>query len=688
MPTGRSMDSRHGKHREGWRDSRKGDRHRVSRKGDRHRIDSIKRIGPRGLAFREGRFVAVDGEGIQVGTKQRYAYLADSTGREIWEPGGIPTVRALDFLLAIPKDTVVVGFGIGYDVEKILTDVPHAVRRKIDRSGRGFWGDYKIEYWPRKKFEVWRFANGKVTGHVRIDDVLSNFGQSFEGVAKEWLGIQGGVLSEGKARRGSFTADDLTYIRRYTGEELKLLVQVVRKLKDARLAAGFTTSNLYSPANLATELFRKTGAKAAISDLPREIVEPAYRAMFGGRIEAVAYGTYSGRVVEFDITSAYPAALARLPNLAKGTWRRVSYFAGPLKTGLYHVRWRFPEGRRFYPFPWRARSGRIYYPPRGEGWVWGVELFEPWNVDTGCIEILEGWVFDGPGEDERPFASIAETFERRAALKKAGDPAEYPLKLAMNSAFGKLAQRQGVGGKKPSYHQIAYAGLITATTRAVVYSAVNEGFDGEVLTFNTDAVYVTDDTGFLGRLGEELGAWKRAEYEGIQILQSGVYRLRKNETWLPSKGRGFGERRVPWDDIVKAWDAGQTVAEVRLKDRFVSHRFADARNRLELGGEWEPVKRRVSVVATGKRADLPGWQSVNPARSLRWTESEGIGISEFDLSAPNPPPWEIEPQGQTETQLSPCLESPAPPIPEGAGPREAAAAPHAHRGRTYPVASV
>jgi hypothetical protein len=672
-------ENRHGKHREGWKDNRK---------GNRHRADSVNRIGPRGQAYRAGRFVAIDGEGIQVGEKQRYAYLADSTGREIWEPGGISTVRALDFLLGIPRESVVVGFGIGYDVEKILADVPHKIRREIDRGGKPFWGDYRIEYWPRKKFEVWRFSGGKLTGHVRVDDVLSNFGQGFEAVAKEWLGVEGGVLAEGKARRGSFTAGDLEYIRRYTGEELRLLVEVVRKLKDARLAAGFTTSNLYSPANLATELFRKAGVKDAIFNLPPDLIGPAYRAFFGGRIEAVAYGTYSGRVVEFDITSAYPAALARLPNLANGTWRKIGYYAGPLKTGLYHVRWRFPEDRRFYPFPWRATGGRIYYPPRGEGWVWGVELFEPWNFDGRYIEVLEGWVFDGPGEDERPFASIAATFERRAELKKAGDPAEYPLKLAMNSAYGKLAQRKGVGGAKPSYHQIAYAGLITAITRAIVYSGVNEGFDGEVLSFNTDAVYVTDDTGFLGRLGQELGRWKKAEYDGIQILQSGVYRLRQGVTWLPSKGRGFGDRRVPWEDIVRAWDAGQTVAEVKLKDRFVSHRFADARNRLELGGEWEPVKRQVSIVATGKRADLRGWATVNPAKSLRWTEAEGIGISEYDLSASNLPPWETAPLAPEGTPISRRPGSPALSAAVTDAPREGATAPRGRRDRKCPVVSV
>jgi hypothetical protein len=399
--------------------------------------------------------VAIDGEGIQIGKKQAYAYLADSTGREIWEPEGIPTARALDFLLGIPSDSVVVGFGIGYDVEMIRRDLPRKNQRELDKTGWTVWGDYKIRYWPRKLFEVWRRNGGRVNGHVRIDDVLSNFGQSFEEVAKEWLGVEGGVLAEGKARRGGFTASDLDYIRRYTGEELRLLVEAVRKLKDARVSAGFTTSNLYSPANLSVELFRRWGVKTAFTDLPAELIDPAYRAFFGGRIEALSYGTHEGPVFEFDITSAYPWAMADLPNLTNGTWVPVNGFELRPHVGLYHVRWNFPDGWDAYPFPWRAANGGIFYPPRGEGYLWADELFEPVNCYGNYIAVLGGWRFEGPGEAERPFGKIAETFQRRAVLKVAGDPAEYPLKLALNSAYGKTAQRKGVGGLKPTFHNIA-----------------------------------------------------------------------------------------------------------------------------------------------------------------------------------------------------------------------------------------
>jgi hypothetical protein len=654
-----------GKHRKGyWAAYAKA---HPERKKDRHKSRPSSH-GKRALAYRAGQIVAIDGEGIQVGNKQNYAYLADSTGREIWEPDEIPPARALDFLCGIPQPSVVVGFGIGYDVEKILLGLPRAKRREIDRSSSPvWWGDYRIRYWPKKRFEVWRFNGKKRTGYCRVDDVLSNFGEGFEGVAKKWLGVEGGILTEGKARRGSFTADDLDYIRRYTGEELRLLVEVVRKLKDARLSAGFKSSSLYSPANLSVELLLRLRIRRVLTHVPSEMVDPSYRAFMGGRIEAVAYGSYDGPVWEYDINSAYPWALSVLPNLSKGTWRPVTKWCGINPPALYHVRWNFPEGRRIYPFAWRSARGGIYYPPKGEGWVWWPEIATPILNNPECVTVLGGWEFVGRGLKERPFKKIAETYAKRQRMKDAGDPAEFALKLALNSMYGKFAQRISATRGKPRFHDIVYAGVITSACRAKLYNACFD--EDSVVTFNTDAAYLTKPAIFATE-NPDLGEWKGERYDGIQILQSGVFRLKKGGVWLPSKGRGFGDRSVPWDSIVAAWKEGRTTATVKLKDRFVSHRFADARARLELAGTWEPVRRTVNVAATGKRADLPNWREHNPATELRWTAPESVGISEFDVSAPNLPPWEMPTQSSQGKRRSRRPESQSPSAPEGVASRE------------------
>jgi hypothetical protein len=46
-------------------------------------------------------------------------------------------------------------------------------------------------------------------------------------------------------------------------------------------------------------------------------------AYFGGRIEAPMQGKTRGRLFSNDISSAYPAQIAKLPSMAGGQWRQV-----------------------------------------------------------------------------------------------------------------------------------------------------------------------------------------------------------------------------------------------------------------------------------------------------------------------------------------------------------------------------
>jgi hypothetical protein len=662
------------------------------RKGDRHKPDRKSR-SERAEAYFAERFTAVDGEGI--GRPQVYAYLADSDGREIWDPRGLSTVRCLDFLCAIPQGRVVVAFGLGYDVEMWLKDVPKEIRRLINHP-RGKkpvrWGQFRFRYWPKKRFEVWRCSNGAKDGYCRIDDVYSNFGAKFEDVAKEWCeGTNETVLSEGKARRGSFVADDLSYIRRYTAEELRLLVQAVGKLTRARIAAGFYSTDLYSPANLSTERLRKIGFARFKTTLPAEMADAAYRAFHGGRIEVVAYGTRDAPVWESDLSSAYPSALTWIPDLSGEFWVHdttdARHDASPAV--LYHARWHFPDDWRICPFPFRKPSGGTVYPRWGEAWLWGAEVTPAF--DPRYVTILESWYFTAERTvwDERhrkrvggPFAPLAEDYLKRAELKKAGDPAQKALKTSLAAVYGKLAQKVSATGGVPRFHDIVYAGILTALTRSRLWTRAKEN-PSAVLSFNTDAVYTSEAPADAGvGLGERLGEWKVARFDGIQTLRSGLYRLRKDGAWVKPASRGFAEGEVPWDLIVSGWKEGKERVRTVGKERFVSFAFADHRARLELAGTWEKPSKNVTLTAAGtKRADLPNWRGVNPATSLRWTEPEDLRITEFDLSAPKLPAWLSSPRTSQRKPVSRGRGRRVLPAPAEASEREVSAAPRHRKGR-------
>ena len=634
---------------------RKGDRHKP-RAGDRHRPGrpNFNRRDPNGRfqALEAGRVVAVDGEGLELGGgRQAYAYLADSSGREIWNPAGIPTKDCLDFLLTGPPAHVVVGYGISYDVEMLLKDLPWSNWRELNAKSITVWGEYQIRYWPKKRISIWH--RDPVTRHVSrvvVDDVFSNFGCSFVEAVSKWLPEEDlSVVNEGKARRGGFSVADLPYIRRYTGEELRLLREQTLSFVRARRGAGFKSCDLYSPANLAVELLRRYKCQPiAAGAAPPEVERVAYEAYFGGRIEALAYGTHEGAVVEADINSAYPFAMSRLPDFSKGSWHHVTgnearEAVSSATWALFHVRWLFSSQAPAYPFPWRNDVGRVFFPPEGQGWVWSPEVRAAFASPQIAreTEIAEAWVWNGPEEPAFPW--VGEVYEERARRVAAKDPSEFALKLALNSSYGKFCQRvSATKGKRPSFHSPVLAGLITSQTRAALWSAVRS-WDG-VLTFNTDAIYTTNPGSISVPEGPGLGAWKQATYDGIQILTSGVYRLRSGRKWK-TKGRGFGDRKVPWDDIVRGWKAGERDIRAPTKPRFRTHRLAARMNAPEIAGTWEPTgARRLNLRAAGKRVDLPQEErgGASPADRLYFTEPLAPVFGPVE-SAPNLPSWLTEP---------------------------------------------
>jgi hypothetical protein len=92
---------------------------------------------------------------------------AIACSRSIARNYGIRTKDALDFILGMPEDALIVGFAFSYDVNKILADMPLVNQRELntdsvgDSGGKTVWRDYEISYTPRKQFQISRISSGK-----------------------------------------------------------------------------------------------------------------------------------------------------------------------------------------------------------------------------------------------------------------------------------------------------------------------------------------------------------------------------------------------------------------------------------------------------------------------------------------------------------------------------------------------
>ncbi len=243
------------------------------------------------------------------------------------------------------------------------------------------------------------------------------------------------------------------------------------------------------------------------------------------------------------------------------------------------------------------------------------------------------------------FDWVSDLYEARRRI--GSNTRGYPLKLGLNSLYGKMAQRSG----RAPYHDVVSAGLITAITRARLIEAIGQD-PHSVVMLATDAVFSTRPLAL--DIGEKLGQWEEKVWPDLFIAQPGVY-------WSPSeleksvKSRGaprsvigpaaprFHEVFAGFLDLLRQPGAMECVLKERLIPSvpitvrvFNGCRLALARGKPWLAGKWEDVARLESFEWESKRdakritvSDEGHVVTFPPALSI-FAESEGYRPAEFD----------------------------------------------------------
>jgi hypothetical protein len=620
--------------------------------------------------FDVGRFVAWDGEGTtdegdrRTPRKTHYVYLANSAGRDIHDPRGegLSTRECLSFLCdeaaRIGDDATHVCFGLSYDANEFLRDVPRRDIRRIWKGGRTrILNRFTVTYRARKSFWV---RDGRTGSSLTLWDPFGFYQSSFVQAVVDNLGPDDPrlpLIRDGKARRAEFRVADLPFIRNYTAAELSALVDLCGRLREAFRGANLKLKRWDGAGAAAAALLEREAVKSHMAACPSPVHEAALYAYAGGRIETTRYGFWDSTIYHKDIRSAYPRALVECPSLRHGRWKRTR--KGPdTPFALAKVRWNFGRlGDKWsvLPFPFRSSSHAIYFPRAGTTWVWRPELDAALRHPDLArrVEILDGWSFHEDNPEDRPFRWVPGVYAERERLKRLPPPHDAPqkaLKLGMNSTYGKTVQRVGGRSAKdgkpaqpPPYHQIEWGGYVTSQTRARLFdAAVAAG--GSLVTLATDGVYATREIPGLDER-DALGAWEATVHERMLIAQSGVYwyvdaRARNDGcdecggpvtagplgsvscddttcgfSTLTSHFRGFDPECLNPDVILAAWRKKETVVPA-YSSRFVTMGRACLSD--ETFGKWltwveEP--RELIVCATGKRLDR-----VDPAR---WTRNLG-----------------------------------------------------------------
>jgi len=580
-------------------------------------------------------FTGCDGEGCGVDNVGRQLYMLFRMGkRELFTGRPLSTCELLDFICDHSCNDILVGFSFGYDVTMILRDLSENQQRRLfqpksfdeGKSPFVWYKDFDIDYLPRNYFRVARVrvrrwpdgteTRERIKGTTRtIYETFGFYQKSFLRAIKEFkIGAESERerIARNKMARSSFESIDQE-VRDYCALECNYLAQLMEKLREYCYAAGIVPKSWNGAGKLASALHKLHGTmeRQQIEMLvPKGVLEYASAAYYGGRFEITRTGKIEDKVYEYDIRSAYPDAMRSLPCLQHGTWEQargkvlrnhpgifvasVSFRCDPIDGGLGQLG----------GLPVRSTKGNLYWPLHGAGIYWDCEIRSAERLGYKCI-YKNGWIYKSSCSC-RSFDWVEELYDYRRSIGSSGPG--YPIKLAINSLYGKLAQRVG----NPKYSNLIWAGLITALTRSKLNVAILLASPRtDIVMLATDGIYSLSPLDL--PVGERLGEFESAVMDGIFIVQPGLYwSPKKRDEARKSKSRGlsgsFFETVGMTENFEKVFAEanfdGENFPSVPVEvNNFVGLKIALSRGKPETAGRWNKETRVISFDYRSKRAE-------------------------------------------------------------------------------------
>lgn len=555
-------------------------------------------------------FVAIDGEALEVSRgDDRYALLCDSTGRQVSDPAGLSTTRCLEFLLGLAqKGRTLVCFGLGYDANNWCRDMKPGYLRELWAEQIVYWGEYRIEWLPGRWFSI-KHVDGRF---VKVCEVFGFFQTSFVKTLKDWGMEVPGELAQMKTDRGTFKWRDLGRVTAYCHSECELLVTLMDKLQDACREASITPKSWIGAGAIAAALLQSQGMAVHHHHDLDIVSDPAVAetwilgAYFAGRIELLHQGVHQN-VKGYDIRSAYPAAATLLPSLDGATMVHRKRYAPDAQHAVWRVSWSELPGF-IMPFPTRQKTS-ISYPRSGTGIYHAAEVSAARACFGDAIVVHEGYVLKPRKNAPRAFDWVPELYAQRAAWQRAGNPAQKPLKLGLNSLYGKLAQGYGYQGREPAWQCYMWAGEITSRTRAKMLLAAFAA--RKPIMIATDGLYCATAPRKAVPEGKALGAWEHDHIDTLFAAQAGVYEALKHEPdnedadehgfITVMKSRGFFAKEVDYGQLRDAWERDGPNGEYTYQSkRFNGLGTTLHRNRLDLWRTWTTEPRTLHLMPQRK----------------------------------------------------------------------------------------
>lgn len=498
-------------------------------------------------------------------------------------------------------------YNVTFDAEvilKIFGDLLYDFKKT--RILKFHYDGYTIEYIPQKKIAIRKGHHSSV-----FFDIAQYYHESLVDAYLHNIGKLPDLYIKMKKERSHFTRkycdkyhnqvrkyciQDCIYTKQLAEHWIKVFFEAFDFYPQRFISSGYLAEKVLINNKIQIPLFR---------EIPFEINEFAWRSYYGARFEILKRG-FIGEAHLYDINSAYPYSLSIIPDITKGKWRKSKTLLNDAHLGFFKIQCDIPDEKYIPPFPFRTNNKLIF--PSGK-FITYCTLAELRSYDNSKhYKILESFQYldNNPIYPYKEF--IKSIYNKRLEFKNQNNPLQLPLKIILNSIYGKTAQR--VGNRIGNLFSPIIASSITGNTRAMLYDFVQkQGIENQVVSFATDSIITTKklniDSTKLGDFSYDNSG------NDVYVLQNGIYRF--NGKWKKRGIGNLGNLSIEHLDTIEKNGQLYQVMKVNKVNRL---RTAILSNSINEIGKFKTVERLVNLNADRKRMWFEELRDVNDKKRI------------------------------------------------------------------------
>lgn len=475
--------------------------------------------------------------------------LCDSEGHIIeFNKGEYDLEKVFNFFIPhLQKKKIFFAWNLGFDATILLKNLGKDIIYLKEFEYDYIWKGYKIKYIPKKCLVI----SDKSKHSLLMYDVASLFNKlPLDDASKKFLKDE--KRYDGLYQNKKFPDD----IRKNKREMDLINLYCIHDAYLTKQLALYWVNNFYNAFGMYPKKYHSAGTiaiqylKTKLFDwnsffkIPYSVQELAFKTYFGGRFEVFKRGTFSN-VFHYDINSAYPYAMANMPDFTRGHWVKLNNSDFDKKLlkhiGFYSIKTTVNE-KFISPFLYRPIAKSNIYAPYGkfQTFTTNNELkiaLEKYEID---LHDINGYYFVADERKDTNFNKIIkEMYKQRLNQKDEGQKQIY--RIIINSLYGKTAQTKPV---PTSFFSPVVCSYITGKCRAMLLEAVSKTKD-KTIAFATDAVFSESPIKVKVSKEKILGDWSFEFHRDFTIFMSGIYSFsyydhEDKKAWLrKTRSRGF-----------------------------------------------------------------------------------------------------------------------------------------------------